>query len=186
MIAFTNNEVAFTRIMSKYARAKDLGLFEATNHIARLNNRLANFNKEDVERKAREEEKAENNCRVLSLLGDVVVKREESAEKSCQREASSCGFMDKLHPAHMAVGGMANFPQGTVVDNSPGTTGDLWSLYSSGMLGNGFKILVITRITSPQDYERNLHYAVATISAAGNVVSIGPEIGSVSIYGGIK
>ena len=180
------NEVAFARIMSKYVKAKELGLLEATNHIARLNNRLANFNKEDVERKAREEEKAENNCRVLSLLGDVVVKREESAEKSCQREASSCGFMDKLHPAHMAVGGMANFPQGTVVDNSPGTTGDLWSLYSSGMLGNGFKILVITRITSPQDYERNLHYAVATISAAGNVVSIGPEIGSVSIYGGIK
>ena len=181
---FLTNEVAFTRIMSKYAKAKELGLLEATNHMARLNARLEHFNKEDAERTAREKEKADNNRRVLSLIGDMAVKREASAERSWQREANACGFMDDLHPAHMAVGSMANLPQGTVVDNSTGTTSDLWSIYSSGMSGNGFKLLVVTRITRAAAYERNLHYAVATISATGNVVNIGPELGSVNIYVG--
>ena len=181
---FLTNEVAFTRIMSKYAKAKELGLLEATNHMARLNARLEHFNKEDAERTARGKEKADNNRRVLSLLGDMAVKREASAERSWQREANACGFMDDLHPAHMAVGSMANLPQGTVVDNSTGTTSDLWSIYSSGMSGNGFKLLVVTRITRAAAYERNLHYAVATISATGNVVNIGPELGSVNIYVG--
>jgi len=58
--------------------------------------------------------------------------------------------------------------------------------YSDGMSGNGFKLLVVTRITIPEDYARNLHYAVATISAAGNIVSIGPELGSINIYVGTK
>ena len=173
------NEVAFTRIMSKYTKAKELGLLEATNHIARLNNRLANFNKEDAERTAREKEKADNNRRVLSLLGDVVA----SAEELYHGDVNSYG-MDGLHPAHMAVGMAANFPRGTVVDNSPGTTSGLWSLYTSGMSGNGFKLLVVTRITRPEAYARNLHYAVATISATGNIVNIGPELGSVNIYVG--
>ena len=173
------NEVAFARIISKYTKAKELGLLEATNHIARLNNRLANFNKEDAERTAREKEKADNNRRVLSLLGDVVA----SAEELYHGDVNSYG-MDGLHPAHMAVGMAANFPRGTVVDNSPGTTSGLWSLYTSGMSGNGFKLLVVTRITRPAAYERNLHYAVATISATGNIVNIGPELGSVNIYVG--
>ena len=183
------NEVAFARIMSKYIKASELGLFEATNHIARLNNRLANFHKKDAERKARENEKADNNRRVLSILGDVVAKRETSTVKTCQSEdqtifAANTHAFNSMHQAHMGVGMAANFPQGTVVDNSPGATSDLWSLYSSGMSGNGFKLLVVTRITRPAAYERNLHYAVATISAAGNVVNIGPELGSVNIYVG--
>lgn len=183
------NEVAFARIMSKYARAKDLGLFEATNHIARLNNRLANFKKEDAERNAKEKVKSENNSRVLSLLGDIAVTSEASAENGERQtvvDANSRAFLDNLHPAHIAIGMPSNFPEGSLVDNSPGTTSDLWSFYSSGMSGNGFRLLVITRITSPADYERNLHYAVATISAAGNIISVGPELGSINIYGGIK
>lgn len=47
-----------------------------------------------------------------------------------------------------------------------------------------FKLLVVTRITRAAAYERNLHYAVATISATGNVANIGPELGSVNIYVG--
>ena len=39
-------------------------------------------------------------------------------------------------------------------------------------------------VVDPAAYERNLNYAVATISAAGNVVNICPELGSVNIYVG--
>lgn len=183
------NEVAFARIMSKYARAKNLGLLEATNHIARLNNRLENFKKEDAERNAKEAVKSENNRRVLSLLGDVVELSEASSGKSewsVAVDANAHAFIDSLRPAHITVGKPSNFPEGSVVDNSPGTTSDLWSIYSDGMSGNGFKLLVVTRITIPEDYARNLHYAVATISAAGNIISVGPELGSINIYSGIK
>jgi len=179
------NEVAFARIMSKYVRAKELGMLEATNHIARLNNRLANFKIEDAERNAKEKVKSENNRRVLNLLGGMVVANEAMAEKEkWQSVVPPHAFMGTLHPAHIAIGMPNNLPHETVVDNSPGTTGDLWSLYSNGMSGNGFKLLVVTRITSPADYERNLHYAVATISAAGNIISVGPELGSINIYVG--
>lgn len=179
------NEVAFARIMSKYVRAKELGMLEATNHIARLNSRLANFKIEDAERNAKEKVKSENNRRVLNLLGDIVAENEVMVEKEkCQSVVPPHAFMDNLHPAHIAIGMPNNFPNETVVDNSPGTTSDLWSLCSNGMSGNGFKLLVVTRITSPADYERNLHYAVATISAAGNIISVGPELGSINIYVG--
>lgn len=73
--ALLTNKVAFARVMTKYEKARDLGALAATNQIAALNKRLADFYRREAEQ-ARLRDKAntaeENNRRVAALLGEDV------------------------------------------------------------------------------------------------------------------
>ena len=65
------NEVAFARVMGKYEKAKSLGALTATNQIAALNKRLADFNAErpEVEAKqAKEAREAEAAKQIAAML----------------------------------------------------------------------------------------------------------------------
>ena len=66
------NEVAFARVMKKYEKARDLGALAATNQIAALNKRLANFYKEEAEARAKITTAEENDRRLAAMLGENI------------------------------------------------------------------------------------------------------------------
>lgn len=75
------NTLAFSRVMQKYEKARDLGALVATNQIAALNKRLADFRLQEAEArqqeaKAEAQKKAadDNNCRLTAILGEDVHK----------------------------------------------------------------------------------------------------------------
>ena len=74
------NEVAFARVMGKYEKAKTLGALAATNQIAALNKRLADFNAEKAECDRAKAKADANNRKVMDLQG--MKESGEDAEKN--------------------------------------------------------------------------------------------------------
>ena len=68
--AWLTNEVAFARVMKKYEKARDLGALAATNQIAALNKRLADFKREEQDRIAKVKAAEENDRRLAAILGE--------------------------------------------------------------------------------------------------------------------
>lgn len=67
------NEAAFVRVMGKYEKAKRLGALAATNQIAALNKRLADYRDAEVQRRTAEA----NAQRLAGLLGEGARKPEK-------------------------------------------------------------------------------------------------------------
>lgn len=69
------NEVAFARVMGKYEKAKRLGALAATNQIAALNKRLADYREAEAQRRT-----AEANARRLAGLLDEGARKPEKED----------------------------------------------------------------------------------------------------------
>ena len=84
------NEVALARVMKKYKKARDLGALSATNQIAALNERLADFYKKEAEVQAKEAEAQvkvtearENDRRLAAILGENIRQTAQDEEQRC-------------------------------------------------------------------------------------------------------
>ena len=82
------NTVAFARVMGKYKRARSLGALAATNQIAALNRRLADF----ADKAAAASEAEENNRRLAGLFGEdarQTAKDDAAAREKALRKAEA-------------------------------------------------------------------------------------------------